>query len=89
MARKPAPTTKVGSVEAPNMTPAELRQQSMWLLAHARQLRADAEEARLRAADHRAASAQRIASLREKQHLGQAALSRNSVRMADRLRPDS
>ncbi len=47
------------------LTPAELRRQSIWLLAHARELREEAEAARLRSVNRREQSARALASARE------------------------
>jgi hypothetical protein len=58
------------------MTPAELRRLSILVLAHARQLREEAELARVRSVRCRAQSEQAIASLHEKRRLLSAMLNR-------------
>ncbi len=49
----------------------------MWLLFYARQLREEAEAARLRAVTRRTVAEQRLASFRDKRRLCEAALSRH------------
>ena len=67
---------------SPEMSPALLRKQSSELLAHARQLREEAEMARARAARRREESEKAIASLREKRRLAETALARHRSRDA-------
>ena len=50
-------------------SPAELRRQSIWLLTHARELREEAEAARLRSANRRKQSERALASAKEMRRL--------------------
>jgi hypothetical protein len=60
---------------------AALRRHSTWLLALARQLRDEAEGARVRAIQRREASEQALASLRERQRGCETAIDRHTARL--------
>jgi hypothetical protein len=65
-------------------TAAELRSRSSWLLAHARHLREEAEQARVRAVERREQSKKAVASLREHRCLSEDALKRYSLQYGAR-----
>ena len=75
-----APGEGEGAATTHAPTAAELRRHSSWLLAHARQLREDAESTRVRAAERREQSAKAIAAIREQRRLSLETLNRHPLR---------
>jgi hypothetical protein len=65
-------------------TAAELGSHSSWLLAHARQLREEAEQARVRSVERREQSKRAVASLREKRRLSEDTLNRRPLQYGPR-----